>query len=84
MGFLLVLVPLEFLTLIVVQAEPLNMSVTIQAFLPWRLLPWKRLLMGFVLKSCDSLHLPTSKFGTSGYESKKSCCFFSLLIFLLF
>ena len=84
MGFPLVLVPLEFLTLIVVHAEPLNLSITLQVFVPCHWLPWKRLLMGFVLKSCESLHLPASKFGTSGYESKKSCCFFSLFIFLLF
>ena len=72
-----VLVALAFLTLRVVHTEPL--SVTVRVFLPWHWLPWK-----CVLISCDSLHLPTSKFGTSGYESKKSCCLFSLFIFLLF
>ena len=46
-----VLVPLAFLTLIFVHAEPLNLSVTAQIFLPWHWLPWKRLLMGFGLKS---------------------------------
>ena len=59
------------------------LSLTVQVFSPWHWLPWKHLLLGFVLRSCDSLHLPTSKFGTSGYESK-SCCFFSLFIFLPF
>ena len=72
-----VLVPLAFLTLRAVHAEPL--SVTVRVFLPWHWLPWKRVLI-----SRDSLHLPTSKFGTSGYESKKSFCLFSLFIFLLF